>query len=138
MTAQLSLVYRPGHVARDAWQAQLDALRAAVSYLGAKEVAFELDVSGSLLFDALAERDRKRWAAEWTLVVLAMLEARRDEVAEGITRRILETSAVLSPFVLEERKELSAEELAAAYERELRSMGKAGETAIARATRRQR
>lgn len=138
MTPQLSLTYRPAHVGAEAWKQQLEMLRAAVSHLGHKDVAYELDVAGSLLSDALAERDRKRWAAEWTLVVLAMLESRRDEVADDLARRILETPTALSPFVLEERKELTAEELAIAYERELRSMGKAGESAIARATRRQR
>ena len=135
---QLSLVYRAAHVGAESWKVQLEVIRAAVAHLGHKEVAYELDVAGSYLSDALNERERKRWAAEWTLVVLAMLEADRSPIADDIARALLESSAALSPFVLEERKELTAEELAAAYERELRSMGKAGETAIARATRRQR
>ncbi|MGN6107265.1 MAG: hypothetical protein ACTHU0_19310 [Kofleriaceae bacterium] len=132
---QLSLAYRPGHVGREAWSKRLEAIRAAVSHLGLKEVSFELDVSGSALSDALNERDRKRWAAEWTSVLLAMLQARHDEFSDDLARAILEPEAGLTAFALEERKELTPEQLAAAYERELMALGKAGEQAISRARR---
>lgn len=136
MSPQLSLMYRPSHAGREAWQVQLEALRAAVAHLSAKEVSYELDVSCSQLSDAMAERDRKRWAGEWTLVVLAMLEAKHDEVADSLARAIIESHAALSAFVLEERRALTPEERAAAYEAELLTMGTAGQSAIARVNRR--
>jgi hypothetical protein len=117
LTAQLSLAYRPAHVGREAWLVQLEAIRAAVYHLGHKEVAYELDVAGSYLSDALNERDRKRWAAEWTLVVLAMLEQRRDGVSDALQLRILAASTELSPYTLAERIELSAEDLLAEVQR---------------------
>lgn len=103
---QLDLRYRPATIGREAYLAQLEAIRAAVQHLGHKDVAYELDIAGSYLSDALNERDRKRWASEWTLVVLAMLEQRRDGVADEIARRILEPAAALSTYVLEDRVEL--------------------------------
>lgn len=57
MIPQLSLAYRPAHAGAETWDVEREAIRAAVSYLGAKEVAYELDISGSALSDALNERD---------------------------------------------------------------------------------
>jgi hypothetical protein len=42
----------------DAWQGWLDAIREIVRAAGAKEAAFRLDLSGSELSNALAERNR--------------------------------------------------------------------------------
>lgn len=117
MTAQLSLSYRPAFVGREAWLLQLEAIRAAVLHLGHKEVAYELDIAGSYLSDALNERDRKEWKGSWTLVLLAMLEQRRDNVSDALALRILAAAAELSPYTLAERVEMTAEEQLAELER---------------------
>lgn len=115
MSPQLSLGYEPGYVGADAWRHQLEAIRSAVNHLGLKEVSFALDVSGSMLSDALNERDRKRWAAEWTHVVLAMLSRRAgDQIAESLVRLIAETAILTTQLALEGEAEISRDELAVA------------------------
>lgn len=47
------------------WQEFRRLLRDIVDYLGAKQVAFDLDVAPSVLSNALEERDRHRVRAEW-------------------------------------------------------------------------
>lgn len=134
MTAQLSLGYRPAFIGREAWLLQLEAIRAAVMHLGHKEVAYELDVGGSYVSDALNERDRKEWKASWTLVILAMLEQRRDEMSDALALKILRPATELSPYILAERIELTAEEQLA----ELRRLpeGRAALAAVQRRGRR--
>lgn len=115
MSPQLSIGYEPGYVGADAWRHQLEAIRSAVNHLGLKEVSFALDVSGSMLSDALNERDRKRWAAEWTHVVLAMLSRRAgDQIAESLVRLIAETAILTTHLALEGEAEISRDELAVA------------------------
>jgi len=135
VTAQLSLVYKPSHVGAEVWAKQLEAIRSAVNYLGLKEVAFELDVSGSSLCDALNERDRKRWAAEWTHVLKAMLASKRDAIADDMLRALLDGDVATTPFDITEPVELTSEELAAAYARELRALGEPGQRAMAKVHR---
>lgn len=113
MTGQLSLIYAPSHAGGVAWRSQLESIRAAVNYLGLKEVAFELDVSGSLLCDALNERDRKRWAGEWTHVVKAMLVAKRDDIASKLLRQLVEGDVANTPFAVDD-SEITEAEIAAA------------------------
>jgi hypothetical protein len=136
MSPQLSLVYRPGMVGGEQWQLELEALRVAVNYLGLKEVAYELDISGSSLSDAINARDRKRWAGEWTHVIHAMLVAKRDDLADDISKNIIDAQIGLTHFEPAERKKLTPEQLARELERELRDMGEAGKKAIARVMRR--
>jgi hypothetical protein len=135
MSPQLSLVYRPAHLAGEQWKLEVEALRAAVAYLGLKEVAFELDVSGSSISDALNERDRKRWAGEWTQVVQAMLSARTDDLAADLSRGILEAQLALTNYEPQPRQKLTPEQLAAALRDELLEMGAAGKRALDRVTR---
>jgi len=118
MSAQLSLVYKPAHAGGEAWQRQLAVLRTIVEHLGRKEVAFELDVNGSTLSDALNERDRKRWAAEWTHVVKAMLSMRHDEISAKLLRELANADVANTPFVLDESLDLTAEEIVAALKRD--------------------
>jgi hypothetical protein len=134
MSAQLSIGFKPSYAGGESWQAQLILLRTAVEHLGRKEVAFELDVNGSTLSDALNERDRKRWAAEWTHVLKAMLSIRRDDISRDLHRKLVEADAV--GFVVEEQAALTPEEMNAAYERELRALGDGGKAAIERVRRR--
>jgi len=125
-------------VGGEQWLLELEAIRAAVNYLGLKEVAFELDVSGSALSDALNARDRKRWAGEWTHVIHAMLVAKRDDLADDLSKGIVDAQIGLSHYEPSERRKLTPAELAIELERELRDMGEAGKKAIARVMRRTR
>lgn len=108
MSPQLSLTYDPRTTGSETWLRQLEAIRLAVNHLGAKEVSFALDISGSMVSDALNERDRKRWAAEWTHVVVAMLIKRGDEAALGLVRQIFEAALEATPFLLDTDAELAA------------------------------
>jgi hypothetical protein len=132
MSAQLSLTYRPAHAGAESWQLQLEVLRAVVEHLGRKEVAFELDVTGSALGDALHERDRKRWAAEWSHVVKAMLAQRYDDVSRELLSQLCETDIALSTMELVERRTLTPEEMVKELRRELVAMGATGQAAIDR------
>ncbi len=136
MKQQLALSYPAAYVGGDAWTRQLDVLRAAVKHLGPKEVAFELDVGGTQLADALNERDRKVWHARWTRVVKAMLVAKRDETASELLRALVDIDVVTTPFAISEDVELTPEEEAQALRRELAKFGDAGKAAIQRVGRR--
>lgn len=100
---QLGLNYAPSHLGQQAWQRLLAALRGAIDHLGLKEVAFELDVSPSMLCDSLNERERKRFAAEWIPVVMLMSPT-------AMQTAILEALAALTPFKLEKRRKMTPEE----------------------------
>jgi len=98
---QPSLPYQPSYVGRIAWLAMLEALRAAVAHLGAKEVLFELNITKSVLSEAINEREErkegdKRWANEWTHVVLAMLEQRHNDTCDQLARAILDAQIEVS------------------------------------------
>lgn len=115
MSAQLSLVYAPGEQGRMLWLTQLEAIRTAVGYLGLKEVSFALDVSGSMLSDALNERDRKRWACEWTQVLKVMLMKRADVIARKLLRGIVESEVAGTDIELaDDEDDIDADELQAA------------------------
>ena len=92
--AQQALTFGPGYEGRQAWLSQLELLRAAVGHLVAKEVADQLDTNRSTLSEALNEQRDRRWAAEWTHTVKAMLAARHDDpVAADLLRRIYAADA---------------------------------------------
>lgn len=110
MKAQLSLVYNPSTAGREAWLAHLEVLRSAVSHLGLKEVSFAIDVSGSMLSDALNERDRKRWAGEWTLVIQAMLRNKYDPIAFDLLHKVASTGIGCTPFCVQEEDEITPED----------------------------
>jgi hypothetical protein len=94
---QLALLYPAGYLGRQVFQQRLEVLRACCQHLGLKEVAFELDCSGSQLSDSLNERDRKRWACEWLDVVKQMLLAKRDEIALDLYRQLRSLDAANDP-----------------------------------------
>ena len=72
---QLSLDtrYAPSAASMTTWADELNVLCEAVTLLGLKDVCHELDTNKTLVLDAMHERDRKHWQAEWTHVVIAML-----------------------------------------------------------------
>ncbi len=109
----LDTKYAAGYVGGRSWIEELELLRDAVRLLGQKEVAWELEVTGPALADALAERDRKRVAAEWTHVIVAMLARRDDEVAQELARTIIGSRASSTTFVVVEGVPLTPEEEAA-------------------------
>jgi hypothetical protein len=118
VSPQLSLTYDASYVGRETWAAQLEVIRLAVGHLGLKEVSFALDVSGSMVSDALNERDRKRWAAEWTHVLVAMLVKKNDETALGFVRQLFGAALEPTPFTIEDDAELTAEEIVARIKRD--------------------
>ncbi len=118
---QLPLSYEPSTAGRAGWFVTLEALRAAVAHLGTKEVIYELNVQKSTFSEALGEREERkagdaRWAAEWTYVVLAMLEKRHTDTCDQLARAILESIAAMSSrFVIADASdEPTPEEIAAA------------------------
>lgn len=108
MTAQLMLVYAPAAEGSQTWSAELDVLREAVALLGLKEVCHE--VNRTLLCDAMAERDRKRWAAEWTHVIIAMLTRRADELAGDVLHALARARMGIAALDVVESLQLTHEE----------------------------
>lgn len=112
--SQTALAFGPAYEGRQAWEAQLELLRAAVSYLVAKEVCDQLDVGRTSLSEALNEQRDQKWAAEWTHTVKAMLAAKQhdDPVASDLLRRICQADNAAAPSVAtlemtdEEREEV--------------------------------
>lgn len=78
------------------WQRLLSRLSMAVDFLGLKEVAFKLDVAASTLSGAKQDKNDRRWAQEWTLVVLEMLADRYDETANMIAKAILDEQVAMA------------------------------------------
>lgn len=133
MNQQLAIAYPPDYVGDQAWQRQLEAIRAAVVHLRAKEVAFVLDVGATHLSDALHERDRKVWHGRWTHVIKAMLAAQHgDDVAAEILRQIVDADVAATPFAVTVEVAMTPEQEAAALRRELAKFGDAGKAAILR------
>lgn len=139
MNPQIALSFPAAYVGREAWARQLDALRAAIKHIGPKEVAYELDISGTQLADALNERDRKVWHASWTHVVKAMLGNKRgDDTAAELLRAIVEADVSATPYAITEDEPLTPEEEAGALRRELLKFGDAGKQAVDRVRKRGR
>jgi len=118
VSPQLSLTYDASFVGHETWTKQLEVIRLAVAHLGLKEVCFELDVSGSAVSDAMNERDRKRWAAEWTHVVVCMLQKRGDATSIGFVRQLYGVALEPTTFVLDEAHELTDAEIVARLRRD--------------------
>jgi hypothetical protein len=97
----------------------LEALRAAVAEISIKELAYRLDLSPSLLADALAERSSKGVRAAWLVTII-------DLASEAHARAILDALIARRALEVVERKELTPEQLAERYEEKLRSMGPVG------------
>lgn len=113
--SQGSLTFGPAYEGRQAWLAQLELLRAAVNHLVAKEVVDQLDTNRSTLSEAINEQRDRKWAAEWTHVIKAMLKARRDDaVAADLLARICAADMAVTPMVTtiemtaEEREDVEA------------------------------
>lgn len=82
---QMTLAYAD----RTPWDVLLSALDDAVTHLGLKEVTFKLNVAKSTVCDALKDRNDRRWAQEWTLVVLGMLADQYSETSNQFAKAIL-------------------------------------------------
>jgi hypothetical protein len=105
----------------------LEALRVAVAEISIKELAFVLDVSPSLLADALAERSSKGVRAAWLITIIDMAsDAHAVEILNAfIAKRALEVA---------KRQTLTDAEKADRYEQKLRSLGPVGLQLIREAT----
>lgn len=70
---QLSLTYDAATVGAGDWDAELGWFRRAVDVVGAKEVAYRLDIAGSHLSDAMKEAERKNVHGRWISIVRHMV-----------------------------------------------------------------
>src|SRR5574338_232172 len=108
---QLSMSYD----GKETWSQLLSALDNAVTHLGLKEVVYKLNVAKSTVCDALHDRNDRRWAQEWTLVVLEMLADLYTETGNQLARAILETQAAATRrFYITDDDGPTPEEIAAA------------------------
>lgn len=96
----------------------LPAIKAAVDAVSVKEFAFACDVSPSTICDAIAERERKRFAAEWIDVLLAIAPPVHREA-------ILSALAIPNGYVPQRRKELTPEEELAQLRRTMQRLAPA-------------
>lgn len=135
MSAQLALGYSPSYAGGELWNQRLEILRLVVKHLSLKEVAFALDVGSTFISDALLERDRKRWAAEWNDVVKQMLLQRRDETSLDLYRQLCELDVYSGPFAIIASEELTAEQEAAELRRQLIALGDKGRAAASKVPR---
>lgn len=130
--SQLAISFDAAWAGREAWQSQLDVLRAAVTHLTPKEVLDTIDVAKSTLSEALHERNDKRWAAEWTHVIKAMLAKRYDDVSRDLLRKLCEFDVATTTYEIGESRPMTDAELAVAYRAELARLGDQGKAAIDR------
>lgn len=108
---QLSMSYD----GKETWSQLLSALDNAVTHLGLKEVVYKLNVAKSTVCDALHDRNDRRWAQEWTLVVLEMLADLYTETGNQLARAILEAQAAATRrFYITDDDGPTPEEIAAA------------------------
>lgn len=99
----------------------LEALRIAVAEITVKELSYRLDVSASLLSDALAERSCKGVRAAWLITIVEMAsEANAIAVSNAVLglRRALE--------VVKCKPSLTPEQIAERCHEKLQSMGPVG------------
>lgn len=130
--SQLAITFDPAWAGREAWQAQLEVLRAVVTHLTSKEVLDKIDVAKSTLSEALHERNDKRWAAEWTHVIKAMLARRYDEVSVDLLRKLCDFDLATTTLVVGEPRELTPEEENQILRSELARLGEQGVAALDR------
>lgn len=117
MQASLAFTVEP-HV-KAAEVKLLEAIKQAVANISIKELAYKLDVSPSLLADALAERANKGVRASWLIRVIQMAP-----MADALA--VINALGDLRRIEAQPMKELTAEEKAARLEEKLRSLGPTG------------
>lgn len=78
------------------WERLRFVIDNAVHHLGLKEVVFKLNVAKSTVSDALGDKNDRRWAQEWTLVVLEMLVNQYTETSNQYAKAILDAQAALT------------------------------------------
>lgn len=116
---QTALAFVDDYPTRAAENRLMDAIRQAVANVSIKELAFRLDISPSLLADAIAGRSNKGVRAMW-LITLIQLAPQADALA------ILNALGELKRIEATPMKELTAEEKAERLEEKLRSLGPTG------------
>jgi hypothetical protein len=113
---QLPFAYEPGDAGNRAWLAMLEVLRGAVTFIGPKDFCDEADINKTTLSEALNEQRDRRWAAEWTHVLIAMLDRKHTPSSDEWVKRILDAQTALSTRfrVMDISDEPTPEEIAAA------------------------
>jgi hypothetical protein len=97
----------------------LDAVRQAVANISIKELAYKIDISPSLLADALAERANKGVRATWLLDIIELAP-----IADSIA--VMNALGAVRRLEAQPMRELTAEEKAERLEQKLRSLGATG------------
>lgn len=97
----------------------LEVVKVAVARISLKELAYRLDISPSLLADALAERSHKGVRMAWLVAIVEMAD-------DADATAILNELAALKGLELKPREKLTPEQLAERYEEKLRSLGPVG------------
>lgn len=116
---QASLAFADDYPIKLVERPLLDAIKQAVANISIKELAYRLDISPSLLADAMAERANKGVRAMWLVTIIDMAN-HADAIA------ILNALADRKRLEVQPIKELTAEEKAERLEEKLRSLGATG------------
>lgn len=116
---QTALAFVDDYPTRGAERRLLEAITRAVASISIKELAFMLDISPSLLADALAERSNKGVRASWLITII-----RAAPLSDSLA--ILNALGDLKRIEAQPMKELTAEEKAERLEEKLRSLGPTG------------
>lgn len=95
---QTELRFGAASSGREIWERQLEVLRTAVLHLSHKDVVDQLDTNRSTLSDALSERNDRRWAGEWTPVVIRMLTERGDATSLDLLRQWADAALLGTPY----------------------------------------
>lgn len=101
--------------------ALLEALRIAVAEITVKELSYMLNVSASLLSDALAERSSKGVRAAWLITIVEMAS---EANAVAVTNAVLGLRQALE--VVKRKPSLTPEVIAERAEARFVSMGAVG------------
>jgi hypothetical protein len=105
--SQAALDFGGGWRCAQAWAELLETLNAAVTHVGRKEAAYNLDTSPSQLANALAERDRHYLRASWLPYLVAVAPSHRPvEILAGLRGLELSPRKPMTPA--EELAELRA------------------------------
>jgi hypothetical protein len=116
---QTALEFRDDFSRERARREFLDAVRQAVANISIKELAYKIDISPSLLADALAERANKGVRATWLLDIIELAP-----IADSIA--VMNALGAVRRLEAQPMRELTAEEKAERLEQKLRSLGATG------------
>lgn len=107
-SAQASFAFKTDPAVVTAWEELREAFRLAIGAVGLKDAAYRLDVSPSLLSDALAERDRKGVRLEWLPAIILAAPEENALAIIGALARLRRFEVSRSKRVLSDAEKLEA------------------------------